>query len=251
MLGGFAGRRRLAELGRNPATRSLGSPRSLTTVGGCHPQAPHDYQLCEAPEARAVPYAVESLPVSRDPPSLPGRHDDGPLAGCPPKLDSGAGSRESPPAGAHGGCAPCRGKCGLWGPGSAPRAPPAPTELKALGYWGGSAHYPDPTAQSAPAPGAASRPTGSGPRPPVVLPTQERPSRPAGGSDPFPLPRRGPRWLVAPPSPLSCRKPSMRCARLGPTQTGPPSRDPLGGEVPSPHGCRPPTGPIPPPSGAP
>ena len=141
-------------------------------VGGCHPQAPLDCQLCEAPEARAVPYAVESLPVSRDPPSPPGRHDDGPLAGCPPKLDAGAGSRESPPAGAHLGCAPCRGKCGLLGAWFGPQSPPSTHRAQSSGGLGGLRPLPRPycaiSARAAVAtkPALAARPPAPRPLPP-------------------------------------------------------------------------------------
>ena len=154
-------------------------------VGGCHPQAPLDYQLCEAPEARAVPYAVESLPVSRDPPSPPGRHDDGPLAGCPPKLDAGAGSRESPPAGAHLGCAPCRGKCGLLGAWFGPQSPPSTHRAQSSGVLGGLRPLPRPYCAISLRPRCrSSRAAVRRGSPLVRPPPQECSSRPAGGSDP-------------------------------------------------------------------
>ena len=88
-------------------------------------------------------------PCGSDPSSLGAgrarrvRHDDAPLLADPVVL-------RSPPLRNRGSPAGSAGAAGEWarGPGGPSGAPPVPTELIALGYWGGSAHSPDPTAQS-------------------------------------------------------------------------------------------------------
>ena len=88
-------------------------------------------------------------PCGSDPSSLGAgrarrvRHDDAPLLADPVVL-------RSPPLRNRGSPAGSASAAGEWarGPGGPSGAPPVPTELIALGYWGGSAHSPDPTAQS-------------------------------------------------------------------------------------------------------
>ena len=200
MLGGFAGRRRLAELGRNPATRSLGSPRSLTTVGGCHPQAPHDCQLCEAPEARAVPYAVESLPVSRDPPSLPGRHDDGPLAGCPPNSTREPAPENHPLRGLMGGVPPVGESVGFGGLVRPPEPPQHPQSSKLWGTGGAPPTTPTLLRNQRPVACAESRRRRPRPPRPPASPSKKGPRALPAARTRYPFPDGGPGgWSRHPP----------------------------------------------------
>ena len=109
-------------------------------------------------------------------------------------------------------------------PGPPHRGPPAPPtqppQLKAGGYWGGSAHYPDPTAQSValePAPSRTRAARGLPPHPPQPPPAAAVAYVPPGlWPSPWPSGRVHMRWSSAHP----------RCAETTPPRPplSPPTR---------------------------
>ena len=144
-------------------------------------------------------------PLSPDlPPAGPGTAQSpggGPPSGSPDPL-APVRDPPSPLDGLAGGISPAPGAPPEGGVESGLIGPQYPGVLRALGYWGGSAHYPDPTAQSAPAP--------------------RKPTARANARDPRPTPPHPPRYracwqrylgFVSPPAPSSG---AYRSTRGGP-----------------------------------